>query len=140
MKISIAIELTKDEERGFIDSLRENYGSSLINLSLESMDPDFRDGEIWQRDNDFSKPDPHFEMSNQRYIKWEEEQKKKEAERLRRKVIEEEDLRMLKEKHSKDPFYREVRERLSNPKEDTLDLSSVSIDDIPDLIRKYLGM
>ena len=115
MKISIIIELTKKEERGFIDSLRENYGSSLINLSLESMDPDFRDGEIWKRDNDFSKPDPHYERNNPCYIAWMKEQEKKE-----------EDLRMLRER--------------SNPTEEALDLSSVSIDDIPDLIRKYLGM
>ena len=127
MKIRLEIKLTK-EEKGFVDSLRENYRSYLLNLSLESMDPDFRDGEIWQRDNDFSKPDPHFEMSNPRYIKWKEEQKKRE------------DLRMLRERYSKDPFYREVRERLSHPTEEAPDLSSVSINDIPDLIRKYLGM
>ena len=100
MKLTITIELTKDEERGFIDSLRENYGSSLVNLSLESMDPDFRDGEIWQRDNDFSKPDPHYERENPRYVAWMKEQEKKKAP----------------------------------------DLSGVPIEDIPNLIEKYLGM
>ena len=116
INVSITIELSKKEEKGFSDSIRENYGSSLINLSLESMDPDFRDGEIWQRDNDFSKPDPHYERKNPCYIAWMKEQEKKE-----------EDLRML-------------RERLSHPTEEAPDLSDAEWGDIPDLIRKYLGM
>ena len=131
MKISISInvKLSRNEDRGFIDSLRENDGSYRLQLSLSAADPDFRNkDEMWKRDNDFSLPDPHLERKNPRYIAWMKEQEKKE-ENLQRKVDE------LKRRHLTHGV-----EKSSSYINDELDLSDAEWGDIPDLIRKYLGM